>query len=288
MFEDRVGFMASLAFCGMTPAEVVGHLKGLGYASVEWTAAHFNPRTKSAQELRDLVSLTQDSGLAVSEVVVQQDYVVLDETARQDRIAYTVETIEACAEAGVDTVNLFTGPAPWDPAAPKMPNDISEGAAWDMVRDAFDTVVPALERGQVHGAVEGVWGHLCNDYYSTLPLIEHYNSPWLGVNFDPSHDVLKGNFDIGWIVRAWGKDRIKHVHLKDAVGVQEDGLFLFPLIGEGRVDWPGMLTALKEIGYAGYLSVEYESFTYHANVLKGDTVEAARRTIADIRSLFGG
>lgn len=108
------------------------------------------------------------------------------------------------------------------------------------------------------------------------------------MNFDPSHDVLKGNFDIGWIVRAWGKDRIKHVHLKDAVGVQEDGLFLFPLIGEGRVDWPGMLTALKEIGYAGYLSVEYESFTYHANVLKGDTVEAARRTIADIRSLFGG
>jgi len=286
MFEERIGFMASLGFAAMAPGEALGHLKALGYGAVEWTPAHFNPRTKTAAELGQLVEQTREAGLAVSEVVIQQDYVTLDDDARRDRIAYTLETIEACAAAGVDTVNLFTGPAPWDPAAPVVGRDLAAGTAWAMVHEAFAEVVPVLARCGVYGAVEGVWGHLCNDYYTTRPLIDHFDSPWLGVNFDPSHDVLKGNLDTAWLVRAWGKDRIRHVHLKDAAGVQSEGLFLFPLIGEGRVDWPGMLTALREIGYEGWLSVEFESFAYHAQVLRGDTVEAARRTMADLRALF--
>ena len=286
MLENKIGFMASLGFSGMPAEKVVGHLKELGYNAVEWTLAHFNPRAKSAAELHEVVEITRSAGLEPSELVVQQDYVFLDEAVREDRIALTLECIAACAEQGITTVNLFTGPAPWDPNAPVVGKQISEGAAWDMVLDAFGRIVPALEKHRIHGAVEGVWGHLCNDYYTTRPLLYHFNSPWLGVNFDPSHDVLKGNLDIGWIVRQWGVKRIKHIHLKDAVGIQKEGLFLFPFIGEGNVDWKGMFDALREIGYAGYCSVEFESFTYHNKVLKGDTVEAARRTINDVRAVM--
>ncbi len=286
MLENKIGFMASLGFSGMPAEQVVGHLKELGYNAVEWTLAHFNPRAKSPAELQQLVEATRNAGLEPSELVVQQDYVVLDEAVREDRIALTLECIAACAEHGITTVNLFTGPAPWDPNAPRVGKQLSEGAAWDMVLDAFGRIVPALEKNGIHGAVEGVWGHLCNDYYTTRPLLYHFNSPWLGVNFDPSHDVLKGNMDIGWIVRQWGVKRIKHIHLKDAVGIQEEGKFLFPFIGEGNVDWKGMFDALREIGYAGYCSVEFESFTYHNKVLKGDTVEAARRTINDVRAVM--
>ena len=287
MFEDRIGFMASLGFAEMPATEVLRRLKELGYAAVEWTDAHFDPRAQSAQELCEVVALTQEAGLVASEVVIQQDYVCLDDAARDDRVALTIETVEACAEAGVDVVNLFTGPAPWDPAAPRIPRDLSEGAAWDMVLDAFGRFVPVLERCGVHGAVEGVWGHLCRDYYTTRPLIDYFDSPKLGVNFDPSHDVLAGHTDTGWLVREWG-EAIKHVHLKDAVGIQEEGLFLFPFLGEGNVDWRGMFGALEAAGYAGYLSVEFESFAYYHQVLKGDIVEAARRSMADVRALLGG
>ena len=286
MFENRIGFMASSAFAQMPAEEVVATLKELGYSAVEWTSAHFNPRTKSGTELKRLVEVTHDAGLAVSEVVVQQDYVCLDDAAREDRIAYSIEAVEACAEAGVGIVNLFSGPAPWDPNAPRIPADISQGAAWDMLLDAFDRVVAALERTEVQGAVEGVWGHFCNDFFTTKPLIDHFDSDFLGVNFDPSHDVLKGNVDTGWLVRQWGKDRIKHIHLKDAVGIPEMGRFLFPFLGEGNVDWKGMFAALAEIGYEGYMSVEFESFAYHQQVLKGDTREAARRSIEEVRALL--
>jgi sugar phosphate isomerase/epimerase len=286
MFEDRIGFMASLGFARMPVERVVSDLRELGYRAVEWTAAHFNPRTKSSSELERLVAMARDGGLASSEVVVQQDYVTLDEAARSDRIAYTIETIAACAGAGVPTVNLFTGPAPWDAAAPRIPLQISHGAAWDMVIDAYTKVVRALEKYKILGAVEGVFGMLCNDYSSTRLLIDHFDSPWLGVNFDPSHGTLKDDSDTGWVVRQWGGDRIKHVHLKDAIGLPEMGKFLFPFLGEGKVDWKGMFAALAEIGYEGWLSVEFESFAYHDRVLKGDTREAARRCMVDVLALL--
>lgn len=69
-------------------------------------------------------------------------------------------------------------------------------------------------------------------------------------------------------------------------GIPELGRFVFPMLGEGRVDWRGMFSALEEIGYEGYCSVEFESFDYHANVLGGDTCEAARRSLADARALM--
>jgi len=77
---------------------------------------------------------------------------------------------------------------------------------------------------------------LCHDYYTTRPLIDRYDSPRLGVNLDPSHDLLAGNLDVGWIVKEWGR-KIMHVHLKDAVGTQEPGRFIFPLLGEGDLEF---------------------------------------------------
>jgi len=285
MPDAKLAFMASLGYAQQPAADVLASLKKLGYHGVEWTMSHFNPRTKSQQELRQLVEQTRDAGLEVSEVCVQQDLITLDGAARQDRIALELECIEAAAAADVHVLNFFTGPAPWNPAAPKIPNDISEGAAWDMLLDAFDRLVPAAEKAGVHIAVEGVWGMLCHDFYTTRPLMDHYDSPHLGVNFDPSHDILVGNFHSGWIARQWG-DLIKHMHLKDAVGVAEPGKFLFPLLGEGRVDWKGLFAALDEIGYDGFMSVEFESFTYYNTVLRGDVEEAARLSKMQIERLL--
>jgi len=286
MFENQIGFMATLGFAHMPAKKVVEQLREIGYNSVEWTCAHFHPRHKTRGELNELVEVTHNAGMAVSEVVIQQDYITLDDATREDRVRLTIETIGACVDTGVRTVNLFTGPAPWDPAAPKIPAQISAQAAWDMALDAFSRIVPVLEYNKIHGAVEGVWGHLCNDYFTTRVLIDHFHSEYLGVNFDPSHDTLKGNFDTGWLVRQWGKKAIQHVHLKDAAGIQEMGRFVFPFPGEGQVDWKGMFTALAEINYSGFLSVEFESFRYHQQVLRGDTVEAARRCMRDVRALL--
>ncbi|HOX39116.1 MAG TPA: sugar phosphate isomerase/epimerase [Candidatus Brocadiia bacterium] len=285
MSELKFAFMASLGFGSMPAREVVKILKGIGYDGVEWTLAHFNPRAMKPAQLAEVVAVTRSGGLEPSELVVQQDVVTRDENARADRVRLVAECIQAGAEHGIKTMNLFTGPAPWDPGAPVVGKNITMGEAWRMVFEAYDRWVPEAERLGVNLAVEGVFGMLAHDFYTTRFLIEHYNSSSLGVNFDPSHDVLYGNTDSGWMARQWG-DRIKHVHLKDAVGIPEMGRFLFPLLGEGNVDWKGFFTALRDMRYGGFCSVEFESFGYISKVMKGDVVAAARMSMEQIRALL--
>ncbi len=279
--------MASLGYAEMAPHEVCRQLSELGYGGVEWTLAHFNPRTKSRKELADLVRVTREHGLEISDVAVQQDVVCPDERVRQDRIDLILECIDAAAETGVRNLNVFTGPCTWVDTAPKIGRDIKEGEAWRLVYDAFDRLVKAASERRVCLAVEGVFGMLCHDYYTTRVLIDHYDSAYLGVNFDPSHDVLYEHFDTGWIAAQWGR-RIKNVHLKDAAGIPVMGKYLFPQLGEGRVDWKGFLAALDEIGYDGFLSVEFESFTWYETVLRRDPREAARLSLETFAKLAGG
>ncbi|MGQ9632149.1 MAG: sugar phosphate isomerase/epimerase family protein [bacterium] len=139
--RDRLGFMASLGFAQWEPERILRVLSKIGYRGVGWRLSHFNPRTKSPEELARLVELTGEHGMCVAEIVVQQDYVSLDEGERRDRIELTKECIQAAGENKLNVVNVFTGPAPWDPKAPRIPEDISEGEAWAQVLDAYDQIL---------------------------------------------------------------------------------------------------------------------------------------------------
>lgn len=286
MRKWKLEFMASLGYAAMPPQRVVASLADIGYEAVGWTLSHFNPQTHDADALGELVNATRSAGLDIGEIVVQQDYVTLDDGLREERLKLSVACIAAAAEHGLPVLNFFTGPAPWNPSAPVIGRDLNEGAAWDMVFRAYERIMTAAEKHKVRIAVEGVWGMLCHDYYSTRPLIDRFDSPWLGVNFDPSHDILAGNLDIAWIVNQWGRKRIHHIHLKDAVGTQQEGLFLFPMLGEGLVPWADFFQALDTIGYSGCCSVEFESFAFHKQVLKGDTAKAARMSFEQVQALL--
>lgn len=284
--RKRISFLAGLGFSSWEPERIVDALRSIGYGGVEWTLAHFNPLKKSPGEIAHTVDITRSYGLEVSEVVVQQDFVTLDDKVRRQRVDLTKLCIEAAAATGVHVINVFTGPAPWDPGAPRLGRDISEGQAWDMVKDSFLEVLEVAEKNQVYLAVEAVFGHLCHDYYSTLELTSSLTSEYLAINMDPSHYQLYGN-DIPWVVKRWGP-KIKHVHLKDVVGVpgMPERQFLFPLLGEGVIDWSRFVTALYDVGYNGFMSVEFESFAYLRNILQGDPVEAARVSMRLLEKLF--
>jgi sugar phosphate isomerase/epimerase len=283
--DSRFAFMARLDFAAWPPERVVAALKGLGYGGVSWMRQHFHPRTHALGDLRALLQTTRDAGLAVTELVVQQDLVCLDEAVRRDRIAVVGEYIEAAAAAGRPLLNVFTGPASWDPGAPRIPRDLSEGTAWDMVDDAYRQVTAVAEAHGVTLVVEAVFGQVVRDYFTTRELLRRVPSPALAVNLDPSHYHLYRN-DI--LPSGSGADRLRP-H-EDAVGVP--GLpgqeFLFPLLGEGSIDWTAFLAALDAAGYRGFLTVEFESFAYYRQVLGRDPVAAARLSLEALRRLVGG
>jgi len=287
----RYGFLAALDFVDRPAAEVSDALAGLGYEAVSWPFARIDPRGITDADRGTLVAETHAAGLAVSEWIVQLDFVHLDPDVRRERVDLAATVIRAVAELDLGAqrtqppVNLFTGPAPWDPDAPRLGRDLAEGEAWKMVLSAFDVLVPLAQDCGVDLAVEGVFGHLVHDYYTTLELLRHYDSPYLGINLDPSHGVLVGN-DPPWVVRQMAS-RIRHFHLKDAVG--RPGMFgetfVFPLLGEGVVPWADFFAAVDEVGYEGYLTVEFESWDYYRQILGSDPVAAARLSLELLRRL---
>ena len=286
MGNKRFGFVAACGYATMPAADVITSLSGIGYDAVEWTLAHFRPDGTGADAPARLVEQTRSAGLDVSRIMAHMDLVSLDDAQHNAAVEATVQVIEAAGACGVGNVGTMTGPAPWDPNAPKIPGQISEGAAWDQVIHAYTRFADAAARAGVIVSSEGVFGMVAHDFYSHKFLIDQIDSPWVTVNFDPSHGVLSGNSDVGWAIRQWGS-RISHCHLKDAVGIsQRPGEFLFPLLGEGVIDWASFSTALDDIEFAGVCSVEFESFAFLRNVLGNDIERAARLSWEAIQALL--
>ncbi len=284
MRKWKLAFLTGLGYSTMEPSRVIESLKSLGYEGIEWTTDHFSPE-KPLAALRELVAETRAAGMEVSRIMAHEDLVSLDEGIRKRRIERTVRIIEAAGECGVATVGTMTGPAPWDPSAPRVGKEISEAAAWEQVLEAYDLFCDAAEAANVTITSEGVFGQLAHDFYSHRYLIDRTANARHKVNLDPSHGILYGNLDVGWVVRQWGS-QIGHVHLKDAVGEPVMGRFVFPLLGEGLVDWHAFFGALDDIGYDGFCSVEFESFAYYERVLRKDPEAAARLSAQLVEALL--
>jgi sugar phosphate isomerase/epimerase len=252
--------------------EAIRVLKKAGYDGVEWMLGNHFRNTK---ELGQLVAKTRKAKLAVSNIMCWQDLVKENQAARSKSVNLLSEMIDAADDLSVPLMNVFTGPMTWNPGAARLGKEISEGKAWSLVINSFSKIIEEAEKRQVIVTVEPVFGMLVHDYYTLKELLSHFDSKYLGVNFDPSHFVIHGN-DVLWSAKMLGK-KIRHVHVKDAFG-KPGGLgetFVFPFLGEGLVDWKGFFTILKELDYKGFLSLEFENDSYLNNVCDGDWRKAA-------------
>lgn len=283
----KLGYLPREGFQDWPIDKICRELSAIGYHAVEWSrVTHFQPGEMPHSELRRLADTPADFGMTVSNVHAELDYIILDERRRRRNIELTVACIEAAADLGISVVAVTPGPQRWIPSHTRIPDELSEGDAWAMLFDALDELLTIAERRKVYLVFEAAWGMLAHDYYTTLPLFSRYSSEYLGINMDPSHGTLCRN-DTPWVVRQWGP-RIRHCHLKDAIGVpgRDGDTFMFPLLGEGLVDWSAFFVAMREIGYGGVYSVEFESFNFARRVLHGDMLAAARLSWENIQRLL--
>jgi len=276
MRSFKLGFMASLGFADLPVREVVDDLARIGYEGISWPLARFDPRSTKPTDRHTMVTACKNAGITITEFVLQQDFIHPERVVRRERLALCIDVLRTLADLNVRApVNLYSGPAPWDKNAPRLGKDVREGQAWDMLYEALDELVPIAERLSIPLAMEAVFGHLVHDYYTTRELFRRYNSPVLGVNYDPSHGILVGN-DVAWAIGQLGS-LIFHVHLKDAVGKPglPDEDFCFPMPGEGLVPWDDFFNALEHINYRWFCTVEFEAFLCYKNIFKENPASAA-------------
>lgn len=95
-------------------------------------------------------------------------------------------------------------------------------------------------------------------------------STGVSINYDPANFAAIGATDpVAFYERF--KSSIKYVHLKDFRSVE--GGVLPAACGEGRLDWPKLMTALRD--YEGPALIEYE--------LPGDVEDGLRRSLAFLK-----
>ena len=98
-------------------------------------------------------------------------------------------------------------------------------------------------------------------------VFEILDSPFIGLNYDPSHFIWQQMDYINPIYEF--KDKIFHVHFKDIklfkekmsnVGIMATPLqYMMPKIpGLGDVDWGRFASALTDIGFEGNACIEIE------------------------------
>lgn len=282
----KTAFLTILGYQTMDSREVIESLRRVGYEGIEWTAVgHFDPDTKSMSELKEIIDRTHEAGMGVSQIMFHQDLISLDETKRKQRIEKTVRVIEAAGECGVPAVSVLTGPAIWEAGHVRIGEDMNEGNAWAQAIEAVETFSAAGQSAGIAITTEAVYGMLAHDFYTHRYLLDKVAHPAHKINFDPSHYVLYGIEDMKWVIHEM-KDHIFHMHIKDGIGVPQLNKFVFPLLGEGRVNWKDFFEALEEIDYQGYCSMEFESFRFYRQVLKQDPEAAARILLEQVDELL--
>lgn len=85
-----------------------------------------------------------------------------------------------------------------------------------------------------------------------MRLVDHVNSPALGMNFDPSPSFSMGEI-LEQVVYEVGS-KIFHCHFSDNDGTSN----VHWRMGKGKINWKGVLKALQDVGYDGVISIEFE------------------------------
>jgi len=238
-----------------TLQEAIAVVADAGYEAIElnaetlpWAPAHITPDT-SAEARRAVVAACRKRGLRIPAVGAHIGMVGADPASREAAVAFVNGCTDIAVDVGAPVVHILSGP---------LEAGGDREAAWGWFRSAVERTTDYAVSRNVTLGIEAIAGHVfhCVDDYHRLRR-ELPGVPFR-VNFDPSHLAVQ-NEDPMRVVRELG-DQVVHVHLKDGKGLYPN--FAFPPLGEGTIDFPALVDALRAAGYAGALSVEYEAQVY--------------------------
>lgn len=147
-----------------------------------------------------------------------------------------------------------------------VPGLVTAGVPYDVAMQnaarGIQEVLPVAERCGVALGIENVWNKFLLSPLEMRDFIDAFDSPYAGAYVDVGNAVLTG-FPEQWI-RILGK-RVRMIHAKDyrsGVGTL-DG---FVMLLEGSVDWPNVMSAIRETGYDGALIAEYWPYPHGLEV----------------------
>jgi L-ribulose-5-phosphate 3-epimerase len=224
-------------------AEKMKAVKEAGFEGVEMN---------SHMDQDEVVRARDEAGLIIPSVCGAQHWDKPlshpDPKVREEGLEALKQTLKDAKRYGATSVLLV-------PAVVKK--DVSYNDAYTRSQAEIRKAIPLAEELGVKIAIENVWNQFLMSPLEAARYVDEFNSPAVGWHFDVGN-VINYGWPEQW-VRILGK-RIQKLHIKEFSRQRRDkeGLwkgFDVPLL-EGDDDWPAVMKALDDVGYAGWAMTE--------------------------------
>ena len=232
--------------------QVIENALAMGYDGIEWRLldGKIIDSVRDFTDVVNAVSACRTSGLDVCALDTSCTFNHADPEIRAQQVADLLNWIQLAQATQVPILRVFGG-ADSRNSSPQSSQDAVN--AW--VADSLHLVASKAEQSSVIVALE------THDAFSSARrvanVLQKVNSSHIAALWDSHHPYRVGETAEDVVDALWG--RIAHVHVKDALKNHTDstGWQLVPL-GEGEVPVRQQLDILKQKGYTGYMSVEWE------------------------------
>ncbi len=250
-----------------THSEGIIQASNLGMQGVQIyaTTGEFSPQTLTQNQKNEYKKLLSENNLVVSALCGDMGGFGFEiKEDNEERISKTKEIIDLAVEFSTNVVTTHIGVIPEDKSNPR-----------------YEVLLDALTECGLYAKSKGVTLAIETgpEKATTLLAFLEDTKGGVGVNLDPANFTMVTGQDAVEAVYIL-KDYIVHTHAKDGImlnpnqnptdvyhafaigGVDAlnacDGFEEVPL-GTGQVDWDGYLSALRDIGYDGFLTIERET-----------------------------
>ncbi|MCZ6633335.1 MAG: sugar phosphate isomerase/epimerase [bacterium] len=220
-----------------------------GFDAVELFLTDYWPKDDDQPETHaeDVRKKVEAAGLNICALTAANDFVQLDET-EIEREVRRMERVCALAKILGTNVLRTEGGRPKD--------SVPEDRHVEAMAGCLKRCLPFIERDEIYLAVDN-HGLVTNDADLQVRLFQAVDSPFVCATMDSMNYRWAGH-DLDTVGRFYETiaPYVRHVHLKDGTGTR--GTYQGTVIGDGEIDIPRAIQALKNAGYGGIWCIEYE------------------------------
>jgi sugar phosphate isomerase/epimerase len=280
----RLAFSTN-AYLKFSFAEAARRLAAIGYQGIEIMAdvPHAWPACLLEEQKEAIRRALRDNQLAISNINAfmmnaisdprqrywHPSWIEPDRHYRQIRIDHTMRSLTLARELGALCITT-------EPGGP-----VETGSSWKAALQLFvEGLKPVAEHAEKEGVlllIEPEPGLLVETADQFLELMEHVDSPAIGLNFDIGHFFCVGDEPAPTVHRL--APYIRHFHLED---IAETRVHHHLIPGEGAIDFASTLQAIRQIGYEGWVTIELYPYVDNPDTAARTALERVKNLLQTI------
>jgi sugar phosphate isomerase/epimerase len=252
-------------YVAMTPAQMLRKVAEIGWPAVEICSEHAEAMRTDPSALEEFKRAAAQLPVAVEQLHawINSDIAAVDDSRRNDSLQAVSDDLRLCAELGIPVAVIHAGgygAAPDDCALTAS----QQRAAIERLRvESFTRLAGLCTELGVRLALENTvdawpggasgrrrFGAMFEELFG---LCDRIDPDVLGICLDTSHANWE-QIDIPDAIRQCG-DRLWALHMSDNFATGDDHL----TPGDGNIEWPPIVDALRDIGYDRPFNLEITS-----------------------------